>query len=278
MIKVNQSQPRVMLGVLLLALAGLGLTGYLSFSHVSNQAPAFCSQVGKGCDLVLHSSYAEVWGLPVSGFGALNYLAIAVLAALGLFNSARFGQISRFLIFGLSTAAIVFTGYLVWVILFVLSSSPVQPIFCVYCFSSATLVSTIWSLNLLGNYGKSPDWGNLLFTGFMVAVISLTVTAGVYANQGEQGLAAPLASHLRQQGAKMYGAYWCPHCQEQKAMFGEAVNQVPYVECDPRPQNAQPLVCQAKQIRSYPTWEIKGKLFEGVRSLAELAQISDFRG
>ncbi|MDX1976044.1 MAG: vitamin K epoxide reductase family protein [Pseudanabaenaceae cyanobacterium bins.68] len=275
-IKPDQSQ--VILGILLLALVGFGLTSYLSISHVTNQAPAFCPEAGIGCDLVLHSSYAAVWGLPVSGFGALNYLAIALLAALGLVKPKLAGT-ARFLIFGLSTAASVFTGYLVWVILFVLSSSPSQPIFCVYCFSSAVLIGTIWSLNLVGNQQKSTDWANLIFTGFLVTVISLTATAGVYANQSQgQGLAGGLAFHLQQQGARMYGAYWCPHCQEQKAMFGKAIGQVPYVECDPRPQNAQPLLCQAKQIHSYPTWEIGGKLYEGVRSLPELAQISGFGG
>ena len=29
----------------------------------------------------------------------------------------------------------------------------------------------------------------------------------------------------------MYGLYWCPHCIEQKQMFGEAFHYVPYVEC-----------------------------------------------
>ena len=30
----------------------------------------------------------------------------------------------------------------------------------------------------------------------------------------------------------MYGLYWCPHCIEQKEMFGDAFHYVPYVECD----------------------------------------------
>ena len=29
----------------------------------------------------------------------------------------------------------------------------------------------------------------------------------------------------------MYGLYWCPHCIEQKEMFGAAFHYVPYVEC-----------------------------------------------
>ena len=35
-------------------------------------------------------------------------------------------------------------------------------------------------------------------------------------------------------GARMYGAFWCSHCQEQKLAFGrEAQPDLPYIECFP---------------------------------------------
>ena len=35
-------------------------------------------------------------------------------------------------------------------------------------------------------------------------------------------------------GAKMYGAFWCTHCYDQKQDFGmEAMSDFPYVECYP---------------------------------------------
>ena len=37
-------------------------------------------------------------------------------------------------------------------------------------------------------------------------------------SSGESEIA--LTQHLKQVGAKMYGAFWCPHCQEQKQLFG----------------------------------------------------------
>jgi hypothetical protein len=39
------------------------------------------------------------------------------------------------------------------------------------------------------------------------------------------------AKCLTAHGAKMYGLYWCPHCIEQKKMFGESFRYVDYVEC-----------------------------------------------
>lgn len=85
-----------------------------------------------------------------------------------------------------------------------------------------------------------------------------------------------LANHLTSTDAKMYGAYWCPHCATQKDLFKGAANQLPYVECDPNGVDAQPDLCQAKAIRGYPTWEINGEFYEGARSPGNLAQLAGF--
>jgi hypothetical protein len=46
--------------------------------------------------------------------------------------------------------------------------------------------------------------------------------------------AVGLAKRLSAAGARMYGAFWCSHCYEQKEAFGrEAVGSLPYVECFP---------------------------------------------
>lgn len=125
-----------------------------------------------------------------------------------------------------------------------------------------------------------------LMTLLGAAVLGLALTACTDATGGgEQNAAtlsadasyeARLANHLTQQGATMYGAFWCPHCADQKELFGEAIDNVPYVECDPEGENAQPDLCVAKEIKGYPTWEINGEFYPGTQSLEELAQLSGF--
>ncbi|HBB30820.1 MAG TPA: hypothetical protein DDZ80_17110 [Cyanobacteria bacterium UBA8803] len=88
-----------------------------------------------------------------------------------------------------------------------------------------------------------------------------------------------LAIHLKQIGAIFYGVYWCPYCKKQKEIFGqEAFSQIKSVECDPQGQNPQPELCQNASISSYPTWQIKGQLYPGMRSLEELAELSSYQG
>lgn len=86
-----------------------------------------------------------------------------------------------------------------------------------------------------------------------------------------------LAAHLTAQGATMYGAYWCPHCADQKELFGEAVKDIQYVECAADGENAQPELCREKNIQGYPTWEIGGEFYPGTQPLAELARLSGFK-
>ena len=63
-----------------------------------------------------------------------------------------------------------------------------------------------------------------------------------------------LAKCLGDRGAKFYGAFWCPHCQEQKRMFGNSAKLLPYFECS-NPDKSQNQACNDKQIKQYPTWE-----------------------
>lgn len=88
-----------------------------------------------------------------------------------------------------------------------------------------------------------------------------------------------LAKHLRKIGAKLYTAYWCPHCHHQKQRFGkEAVKHLEVVECDQRGVDSQTQLCRDKKVRAYPTWEINGKLYPGNHSLESIANFSKYRG
>lgn len=68
-----------------------------------------------------------------------------------------------------------------------------------------------------------------------------------------------LAKCLTDKGVKMYGAYWCPHCQNQKKAFGDSFKYINYTECADPNVEGQLEVCQKAKIESYPTWEVPAK-------------------
>jgi thiol-disulfide isomerase/thioredoxin len=80
--------------------------------------------------------------------------------------------------------------------------------------------------------------------------------------------------------AVMYGAFWCDHCREQKELFGDSAQYVPYVECVEKGTRKETEQCKALGIRRTPTWifEQSGERVDGkVLSLQELSQKSGCR-
>ncbi len=80
------------------------------------------------------------------------------------------------------------------------------------------------------------------------------------------------AQCLSDAGAKFYGAYWCPHCQNQKRAFNNS-KKLPYIECSTPNGQAQTQVCVDAKITGYPTWEFAdGSRFDGEQTLEVLAE------
>ena len=69
-----------------------------------------------------------------------------------------------------------------------------------------------------------------------------------------------------------YGAFWCPHCHDQKNEFGNSAQYLPYVECSLPDASGQTQACIDKNIQNYPTWYFPdGSSSTGVQPLAALA-------
>jgi hypothetical protein len=81
------------------------------------------------------------------------------------------------------------------------------------------------------------------------------------------------AQCLTAKQAKMYGAYWCPHCSEQKEMFDSSFAYAPYVECGIKGSHALEPICTQKAIQRFPTWIFAdGTRVEGKQELDFLSE------
>jgi thiol-disulfide isomerase/thioredoxin len=121
---------------------------------------------------------------------------------------------------------------------------------------------------------------NFKFILLFVAICLVTTGCSLSQKSDEEVLAndnkAQLAQCLTDNGAKFYGAFWCPHCVDQKDMFGkDAKAFVPYYECDPRGENPVPETCKKEAIKGYPTWVFSdGTRRSGAQSLDVLADLA----
>lgn len=261
----------------LLALSSVGivLTAYLSWTAFTGGAVQGCS-AGGGCDLVLNSRWATLLGLPTAFWGLLAYAGLAAVAFVRRADT-HWSYAWTLAFFGAA-----YSIYLTAVSLTILGSA------CPYCLTSLALMAATLALVV---WQRPPEMAHRSWVGLaagrgaLAALAILLLHANYVAPQAEPtGPEDPtiraLAEHLADQDVLFYGASWCPHCQEQKSLFGASASRLPYIECSPAgPNTPQAPSCNRAGVQSYPTWIINGRAYVGeVLSLAQLADASGFPG
>jgi len=283
-------------GWLLTAIAGIGAadSGYLllvKLGYIPLTCPTDAS--GAACETVLNSQWASIGPVPLPLFGLLAYTAVGLLAL-------RPGWRESTDLFVLCLAMGIASLVLVGILLAVLKAS------CVYCAVSAFTTALLLGL-VAAIQGRKKEFYSrrraLALAGVVAAGAAGDLTlfsAGARSEDGEEAqdfyslaqrykpehppvrntstkATIALARHLKEVGAKCYSAWWCPHCQEQREMFGaEAVEVAPFVECS-TVSGKQNDVCKAANIDGYPQWVIGGETYKGAQPLGRLAEISGFK-
>ncbi len=119
--------------------------------------------------------------------------------------------------------------------------------------------------------GASRKWRRIaIYAALIVAAFGLAY----YLGNRTQHKHDAFARCLTERGAKMYGAWWCPHCVEQKEKFGASFEDAPYVECGIKGDtHGKSQACKDANINHYPTWQFPptGERVERIFTLQELS-------
>lgn len=119
----------LLLASIVLVLAGIGISGYLTYTHYEGIDPA-CVGGSSGCHIVQTSKYAELAGVPVALIGLIGYLVIGASLLIRT-------ELGRTITLGLTMAGAGFTVYLTYLELFVIDA------ICQWCVANAI---TMWLL------------------------------------------------------------------------------------------------------------------------------------
>lgn len=245
----------------------MAVAGYLTYTGWSGDQAAFC-EAGSGCDLVQSSQWATFLGVPTAVWGLLSYVALAYIAVRVKRPPVQWQRAWVVGVIGWGVSV-----YLTAISVVVLGTT------CPYCLASLGIFTAIVTLLVWRRPDGIPRvaWPRwLLQTGaaalVVIAAMHLQSTSTVPAGPEDPYLRG-LATRLSESGAIFYGASWCPHCQEQKALFGASQERLPYVECSPGGQGGPSASsCTQAGVRSYPTWIFaNGDRVTSLLSLEELA-------
>jgi hypothetical protein len=120
--------------------------------------------------------------------------------------------------------------------------------------------------------GKAPSKSSSASKIIIAVLIVAAFAAVIYLALRKRGTRLDaFAKCIASKQAKMYGAYWCPHCADQKEMFGSSFQYVPYVECGVPGSRDEGPVCKDAGIKHFPTWQFAdGERQEGTLPLQSL--------
>lgn len=116
--------------------------------------------------------------------------------------------------------------------------------------------------------------GVMIFWAILLAVVVLGFGASFFLQSGP-GMYDKLAQCIKDRGVVFYGAFWCPHCQNTKALFGKSAKLLPYFECSTPDGKGQVQACKDKGVQSYPWWtRPDGAVMTGENSIEKWAAFS----
>jgi uncharacterized membrane protein len=125
----------------LLALAGLGVAGYLTYVETQMVA-AICGPVGD-CNAVQSSVYARMFGvLPVALLGIGGYVAILLAWGWGHFRQDRLARLVGPALYAMAFLGVLYSLYLTYLELYVIKAV------CMWCISSAIIMALLLFLSV----------------------------------------------------------------------------------------------------------------------------------
>ena len=297
--KKDLKWPKIIIAVL--STIGLVDTGSITLKNWGLFNSLSCPGIKNGCETVLNSPWGTLFensqfNIPLSLAGVITYSSILLLSIFLSLNiispKEKLNKLLWWLIFLISCASSVFS-LLLLNIMFVKINA-----YCFFCILSAILSISIFIISIIGAKFESRE--PMFYRGLIVA---LTILIGglIWSNNVDPSKAndisntsekvSPIittssspqkikfAKFLSDNNIKMFSAYWCPHCHDQKQLFGKkAVKELTIVECAKDGKDNQYELCREKEIQGFPSWEIKGEIFSGVKDLNDLAIMTGYDG
>lgn len=126
------------LAVLVMSMLGIGVAGYLTFTHYNHDA-LVCT-VGD-CGTVQSSEYATIGRVPIALLGLGMYLTVAATAVIRLMNRRPMSFDSLTVVsWGIAFAGVLYAAYLTYVEIWVIDA------ICQWCVASAIITLLILAI------------------------------------------------------------------------------------------------------------------------------------
>jgi uncharacterized membrane protein len=130
----------IRLAILALGLAGMGISGYLTYVHYRWVEPVCLG--GFDCSSVLFSPYATLWGVPLSLPGLVMYSFLTIGALFLLHRQRWVASLSALTVYSLALSGTLYS-------IFLTRREFEMHAFCSWCLSSALVITVTLALSVV---------------------------------------------------------------------------------------------------------------------------------
>jgi uncharacterized membrane protein len=127
--------------MVLLVVANVGISGYLSYAYLMNQS-IVCGE-SQGCDQVAQSSYSSMFGIPIAVYGLLTYIVLLGLLVVRRRVGENREAYVPLAMFGIAIVGVLFSAYLTYLELFVILAV------CKWCVAQAVIMTAFLVLSAI---------------------------------------------------------------------------------------------------------------------------------
>jgi len=124
-----------------LAMAGMGVAAYLTYSHYADQ-PIACAGLS-GCQAVENSEYSKLVGIPVAVLGMLFCAGLLALVLARLARLPLAEEWAPLAAFSMTLTGVAFAAYLTYIEVFVVEDV------CIWCASFASIITVAWLITIV---------------------------------------------------------------------------------------------------------------------------------
>lgn len=107
----------------------------------------------------------------------------------------------------------------------------------------------------------------IILSLFILIVLFSSMT--IYSYAKKPGKYNDFAKCLTEKGAVIYGNDYCSYTNIQLNFFGKSKEYLNYIKCADNEK-----LCNEKSVKTTPTWEIDGKMYEQVQTFEKLSAIT----
>ena len=253
---VSSSGKKELLVMSIIGFVCMFLSVYLIYDHIKDEDASFCD-VGShiSCSKVRRSSFSELFGVPIAVFGLLYHIASILVSLSAIQLKGKQENMYIAFLFYWNVFGVAFIVYLVCAEIYLGAMCPFCTVLHIFQMISMWIIWKVYdsksSMPTLMEVCWEMRWWIVCIGIFNCIPMLYFNVSPVFSEIQKDAVVMneAFSTCITHSGWRFYGLKACGWCAKQKALFGDTLSRIMFIDC-----GEQRDTCEVLDITGYPTW------------------------